>query len=78
MPNPCHNGGSCVNLGGSFECICRKGYRGKSCQGRHAFLMAILRTIAIQISRQETLLKRLSFFEFTVGLNFPELLSSSG
>lgn len=34
VPNPCHNRGSCVNLGETFECICKKGYTGKKCKGK--------------------------------------------
>ncbi|PFX19688.1 Fibropellin-1 [Stylophora pistillata] len=32
LTKPCHNGGSCVNVGETFECICRKGFTGKRCK----------------------------------------------
>ena len=34
LTKPCHNGGSCVNIGETFECICRKGFTGKRCKGK--------------------------------------------
>ena len=30
--NPCQNGGSCVNLKGSYRCDCAKGFTGKHCE----------------------------------------------
>ena len=35
-PNPCRNGGICTgtNEGDGFECTCREGYKGKSCEGK--------------------------------------------
>ncbi|XP_068705792.1 uncharacterized protein [Montipora foliosa] len=38
LPNPCHNGGSCVNLGGTYECACKKGYKGRTCKERNPCL----------------------------------------
>jgi len=38
LTNPCHNGGSCVNVGETFECICRKGFTGKKCKGECSIL----------------------------------------
>ncbi|XP_078383686.1 uncharacterized protein LOC144666194 isoform X4 [Oculina patagonica] len=38
LTNPCHNGGSCVNVGETFECICRKGFTGKKCKERNPCL----------------------------------------
>ncbi|XP_067047616.1 uncharacterized protein [Acropora muricata] len=37
-PNPCHNGGSCVNLGETYECVCRRGYKGRKCKERNPCL----------------------------------------
>ena len=34
--NPCKNGASCVNLGGSYRCDCKSGYTGSNCEtGNH-------------------------------------------
>ena len=35
-PNPCRNGGICTGTNDvdGFECTCREGYKGKSCEGR--------------------------------------------
>lgn len=30
--SPCHNGGTCVNSGDSFTCICKDGYEGPLCE----------------------------------------------
>ncbi|XP_022799980.1 uncharacterized protein LOC111337872 [Stylophora pistillata] len=38
LTKPCHNGGSCVNVGETFECICRKGFTGKRCKERNPCL----------------------------------------
>nr|XP_058949529.1 uncharacterized protein LOC131777281 isoform X1 [Pocillopora verrucosa] len=38
LTKPCHNGGSCVNIGETFECICRKGFTGKRCKERNPCL----------------------------------------
>lgn len=32
-PNPCRNGGTCYDVGGSFECVCQTGYKGLHCEG---------------------------------------------
>lgn len=32
QPNPCKNGGSCVKGNRRFQCTCRNGYTGKSCE----------------------------------------------
>ena len=29
---PCENGGTCMNLGIDYECVCPDGYTGKDCQ----------------------------------------------
>ena len=29
---PCYNGGKCSNVGGSFKCKCKFGYKGQRCQ----------------------------------------------
>ena len=42
LTNPCHNGGSCVNVGETFECICRKGFTGKKCKGEYYILQNAL------------------------------------
>ena len=38
-PNPCRNGGTCtgINEGEGFECTCKEGYKGKSCEGNFYF-----------------------------------------
>ena len=35
-PNPCRNGGICTGTNDvdGFECTCREGYKGKSCEGK--------------------------------------------
>lgn len=30
--SPCHHGGTCVNSGDSFTCICKDGYEGPLCE----------------------------------------------
>merc|ERR1711935_303934 len=30
-PDPCKNGGTCSNLNGGFDCKCRDGYKGETC-----------------------------------------------
>ena len=33
--NPCEHGGTCMNVGKSFKCVCPKGYTGPTCaQGK--------------------------------------------
>ena len=32
-PNPCRNGGTCYDVGGSFECVCMTGFKGQRCEG---------------------------------------------
>ena len=31
-PNPCQNGGSCIDAVGSYKCVCEDGYTGDNCQ----------------------------------------------
>ena len=31
-PDPCQNGGTCVDLVGSYRCDCRTGYSGSNCE----------------------------------------------
>lgn len=31
LPNPCHNGGTCVVNGDSFTCVCKEGWEGPIC-----------------------------------------------
>lgn len=31
VPNPCQNGGQCVDLIGGFECNCANGFQGTLC-----------------------------------------------
>lgn len=33
--NPCVNSGSCMNVNGSYGCVCSLGYSGKICEGRN-------------------------------------------
>ena len=42
LTNPCHNGGSCVNVGETFECICKKGFTGKKCNGEYFIYYTML------------------------------------
>ena len=28
---PCHNGGTCTHLSGSYECVCAEGFTGTNC-----------------------------------------------
>jgi len=30
--SPCKNGGTCINAGNSYSCICRDGFRGVNCE----------------------------------------------
>lgn len=30
-PNPCHNGGQCIDLENDFYCACKNGWKGKTC-----------------------------------------------
>lgn len=32
-PNPCKNGGLCVEKGTKYECTCPFGYKGVTCEG---------------------------------------------
>lgn len=32
-PNPCKNGGTCQNVGGTFKCTCAAGFSGVTCSG---------------------------------------------
>ena len=32
MNVPCENGGTCVNSGIDYDCICAQGYTGKDCE----------------------------------------------
>ncbi|GBN44605.1 hypothetical protein AVEN_36297-1 [Araneus ventricosus] len=34
FPNPCHNG-TCIQDGGDFQCSCRRGYEGNTCEIRN-------------------------------------------
>ena len=31
-PDPCQNGGTCVDLVGSYRCDCKTGYSGTNCE----------------------------------------------
>lgn len=31
-PNPCHNGGSCIEEGSSYRCVCQVGNHGERCE----------------------------------------------
>lgn len=31
-PNPCQNGGQCIEQGGSYQCSCKEGYSGDNCE----------------------------------------------
>ena len=33
--NHCKNGATCVNHGGSYQCICVPGFIGATCDGKH-------------------------------------------
>ena len=35
QPNPCQNGGSCVDQADSFVCVCPNGVGGKFCHGEN-------------------------------------------
>ena len=36
-PNPCENGGTCRDVGDSFECTCAMGFIGKTCTGKELY-----------------------------------------
>ena len=31
-PNPCQNGGQCVEQGSSYKCLCKEGFSGTNCE----------------------------------------------
>ena len=33
--NPCHNGGTCIELESGFNCQCTADYEGNICDGKH-------------------------------------------
>ena len=37
-PNPCKNGGTCQNVGGTYKCTCAAGFIGPTCAGMLIFL----------------------------------------
>ena len=41
VPDPCQNGGTCVDLVGSYRCDCKTGYSGTNCQ-TSAYLIFII------------------------------------
>ena len=33
-PNPCLNSGQCMDIGGTYDCVCTPQYKGKHCEGK--------------------------------------------
>lgn len=31
LTSPCQNGGTCLNMAGSYSCACAQGWKGKNC-----------------------------------------------
>lgn len=38
-PNPCHNGGRCIDLVNDFYCECKNDWKGKTCHSRKCSLL---------------------------------------
>ena len=47
--NHCKNGATCVNQGGSYQCICAPGFIGVTCEGKH--FMKGLKNIKSHLTR---------------------------
>ena len=45
LPNPCHNGATCVDLIGNYRCNCKAGYTGGNCETGSKFLIEQLISI---------------------------------
>ena len=61
-PNPCHNGGTCVNIVGSFQCLCRPNTTGHYCTEHVTRNDLIISSGRHGITLEEVLLFFLPFF----------------
>ena len=45
FPNPCKNGGTCIDLINDYNCTCKLMYSGRNCSGEFDTLASIIKLI---------------------------------
>lgn len=53
--SPCQNGGTCVDLVGSYRCNCVDGWIGVNCEGKWLYYFVVIMSIAFANSTLHTL-----------------------
>ena len=56
-PNPCHNGGKCVDKFDGFHCICYGGWNGPTCRGESECLIQKIHDVSIVAGLDRSMLK---------------------